>query len=154
MEQGGPGATEQDEQRAAEDWLPGFLADFGTMSEAERDAAIEALPADRREALLALADARAATADADLLQILDSGHGGLERLLEVSDPVDLLAVLNLAVREQPGLVVDALFAAVVVHRSWVEDGPDAIADLRERWIWHVNEEVSRTQTDVRRAAAR
>lgn len=130
---------------AAEDWLPGFLAGFATMSEAERDAAIDALEPDRRQALVALAEARAATAEADLMEVLDSGHGGLERLYEVEDPADLLAAINLAAREQPSLVVDALFAAVVVHRGWGEGTPEGIGSLREQWIWHVHAQLTRAR---------
>jgi hypothetical protein len=125
-----------------EDWLLRFLSEFAGMSEQARDAAVDALPAERREALLALAEARAATAQTDLLGALDAGHGGLERLYEVTRPADLLAVLNLALRERPRLLVETLFAAVVVHRGWAKSEPRAIEELRDRWIWHVHERIS------------
>ncbi len=137
-------STEED------DWLPRFLAEFAALSEAERDAAIAALPPERQGALLALDDARAATLGADPMKALDSGHGGLERLYEVADPWELLGVINLAVREQPAIVVDALFAAVVAHRGWGENQPPAMASLREQWIWHVHDEVSRAREEIRR----
>jgi hypothetical protein len=127
------------------DWLLEFLSKFASMSERARDEAIDALPPARRAALLALADARAATAEADLVQALDSGHGGLERLYEVTQPADLFAVLNLAVKEQPKLLVEALFAAVVIHRGWAKGEPPAIEALREQWIWHVHEQISALQ---------
>lgn len=125
----------------AEDWLLGFLEEFASMPEAERDAAIEALSPEARGALVALAEARAATAGTDLIEALDDGQGGLDRLHEVVDPVDLLAVINLAVREQPSLVVEALFAAVVLHRRWDQQEPSAMLALRERWHWHVYEQI-------------
>jgi hypothetical protein len=124
-----------------EDWLPGFLSEFSSMSEAERDAAIEALPPQGRGALVALAEQRAATACADLIAVLDAGQGGLDKLYEVVEPADLFTVINLAVREQPSLVVEALFAAVVLHRNWHQEEPAAIVALRERWHWHVHEQV-------------
>jgi hypothetical protein len=127
------------------DWLLEFLSKFASMSEQARDEAIDALPPERRVALLALAEARAATAEADLVQALDSGHGGLERLYEVTQPADLFAVLNLAVKEQPKLLVEALFAAVVIHRGWAKGEPPAIEALREQWIWHVHEQISAAQ---------
>jgi hypothetical protein len=43
---------------AGEDWLLRFLAEFASMSEQARDEAIDALAPERREALLALAEAR------------------------------------------------------------------------------------------------
>jgi len=127
---------------ANDDWLLQFLSEFASMSEAERDAAIDALLPEGREALLALAEARTATAEADLLEVLDAGHAGLERLYDVTDPADLFAVINLAVRDHPNLVVEALFAAVVAHRGWARGEPEAIVALRERWIWHVHEQIS------------
>ena len=127
---------------ASEDWLLRFLSEFASMSEAERDAAIDALPPEGREALLALAEARAATAEADLLEVLDAGHAGLERLYEVTDPGDLFAVINLALKDSPKILVEALFAAVVAHRGWAQGEPEAIVELRERWIWHVHEQIS------------
>lgn len=127
---------------AGEDWLLRFLTEFASMSEAERDAAIDALLPESREALLALAEARTATGEVDLLDVLDAGHAGLERLYEVTDPADLFAVIHLAVKDRPNIVVEALFAAVVAHRGWARDEPQAIVDLRERWIWHVHEQIS------------
>jgi len=127
---------------ATDDWLLQFLSEFASMSEAERDAAIDALLPEGREALLALAEARAATAEADLLEVLDAGHAGLERLYDVTDPADLFAVINLAVRDHPNIVVEALFAAVVAHRGWARGEQEAIVALRERWIWHVHEQIS------------
>jgi hypothetical protein len=50
-------------------------------------------------------------------------------------------VINLAVRRYPNIVVEALFAAVVLHRGWGEAEPAAIVALRERWHWHVHEQV-------------
>jgi hypothetical protein len=55
--------------------------------------------------------------------------------------VELLAAINLAVREQPNLVVEALFAAVVLHRRWDQQEPTAMLALRERWHWHVYEQL-------------
>lgn len=127
---------------ASDDWLLRFLSEFASMSETERDAAIDALLPEAREALLALAEVRAVTAEADLLEVLDAGHAGLERLYDVTDPADLFAVVNLAVKDDPRIVVEALFAAVVAHRGWARGEPQAIVDLRERWIWHVHERIS------------
>jgi len=124
-----------------EDWLLGFLEEFASMPEAERDAAIAALSPEARTALVALAEARAATAGTDLLEALDAGQSGLDRLHEVADPADLLAVINLAIREQPALVVEALFAAVVLHRRWDQQEPTTMLALRERWHWHVYEHL-------------
>jgi hypothetical protein len=134
-----------DREHAGEDWPLTFLRAFASMSSEERDAAIDALPPEGRHALLLLADARAASAEADLMEVLDSGHGGLDRLYEVTEPADLLAVINIAVGERPQLVVDALFAAVVAHRGWAKTEPAAIVALREEWIWHVYERVDAAQ---------
>jgi hypothetical protein len=128
--------------REAEDWLLGFLEQFASMPEPEREAAIDALAPEARAALVALAEARAATAGTDMLEALDAGQGGLDRLHDVPDPVELLAAINLAVREQPNLVVEALFAAVVLHRRWDQQEPTAMLALRERWHWHVYEQIS------------
>jgi hypothetical protein len=128
---------------AEEDWLLKFLSEFAWMSERERDVALDALSPERREALVSLAEVRAATASADLIDALDEGHAGLDKLYEVGDPADLYAVINLALRERPNILVQALFAAVIVHRGWSDDEePPAIAALREAWIWHVHEQVS------------
>jgi hypothetical protein len=126
----------------AEDWLLGFLEEFASMPETEREAAIDALSPEARSALVALAEARAATAGTDMIETLDAGQGGLDRLHEVPDPVELLAAINLAVREQPNIVVEALFAAVVLHRRWDQQEPTAMLELRERWHWHVYEQIS------------
>ena len=132
-----------------QDWLLRFLREFALMSEEERDAAIVALSPEAREGVIALAEAREATARVDLLKVLDAGQGGLEKLYELIQPADLFAVINLAVREQPNLVVDALFAAVVLHRGWDENVPAAFVALRERWHWHVHEQLTaaRERTD-------
>jgi hypothetical protein len=124
-----------------EDWLLRFLCSFASMSEAQRDAAIDALSPEDRGALMALAEARAATAEADLIEILDAGHVGLDKLYELREPSDLFAVINLAVKEHPNIVVEALFAAVVLHRNWDEHDPAAIEALREGWHWRVHEQV-------------
>jgi hypothetical protein len=124
------------------DWLGSFLREFASMSEEERDAAIDTLPPGARDALLALAEAREATAEADLIEVLDAGHGGLHKLYQVAQPDDLFAVINLAIREHPNLVVAALFAAVVVHRGWDEREPAAIVALREQWDWRVHEQTT------------
>jgi hypothetical protein len=116
------------------DWLPTFLHEFASMSERERDAAIEMLSPAEQGALVALADARAATAGADLVEVLDAGQGGLEKLYELTQPADLFAVIDLAVREYPNIVVEALFAAVVLHRGRDNEEPAAIVALRERWL--------------------
>ena len=126
---------------ADEDKLLGFLREFAVMSERERDAALEALAEDDRNALIALEAARAATADADLMEVLDSGHGGLDKLREVTDPTELLTVINLAARERPDLFADALFAAIVLYRGWGASQPTEIVRLRERWHWHVHQQV-------------
>jgi hypothetical protein len=136
-----------------QDWLLKFLNEFAAMSEEERDAAIDALPAEGRDALVALAEARAETADADLIGSLDAGHAGLDRLYEVTNPDDLFAVISLAVRDRPSIVVEALFAAVVLHRSWDEGEPAAINELRERWHWHVHELITAEQERERSEAA-
>ena len=128
-----------------QDWLLKFLNEFAAMSEEERDAAIDALPPEGRDALVALAEARAATADADLIGVLDAGHAGLDRLYELTHADDLFAVINLAVRDRPNIVVEALFAAVVLHRSWDEGEPASINELRERWHWHVHDLISAEQ---------
>ncbi|HYB24363.1 MAG TPA: hypothetical protein VED41_11225 [Solirubrobacteraceae bacterium] len=130
---------------AGEDWLLRFLSEFASMSEEARDAAIDALPPERRGALLALAEARSATAETDLISALDAGHGGLERLYQVTEPADLYAVISLAARDQPNLLVEALFAAVVIHRGWAKGEPPAIEAMREQWIWHVHEQISAAQ---------
>ena len=124
---------------AEEDWLLRFLTEFASMSEVERDAAVEALSPEGRDALVALAESREAAATANLLDVLDAGHAGLEKLYEATEPADLFTVINVAVREHPSIVAEALFAAVVVHRGWTGAEPAAIAALRERWIWHVHE---------------
>jgi hypothetical protein len=124
------------------DWLLRFLHEFASMSDVDRDAALDALAPPDREALVALAEARVATAEANLIEILDAGQGGLEKLYELTQPVDLFTVINLAVRERPNLVVEALFAALVLHRGGDQQAPDAIAALREGWHWHVHEEIA------------
>jgi hypothetical protein len=129
-----------------EDWLLRFLYSFASMSEAQRDAAIDALSPEDRDALMALAEARSATAEADLIGILDAGHVGLDKLYELREPADLFAVINLAVREHPNIVIEALFAAVVLHRNWDEREPAAIEALREGWHWRVHEQIDRERT--------
>jgi hypothetical protein len=129
-----------------EDWLLRFLYSFVSMSEAQRDAAIDALSPEDRDALMALAEARSATAEADLIGILDAGHVGLDKLYELREPADLFAVINLAVREHPNIVIEALFAAVVLHRNWDEHEPAAIEALREGWHWRVHEQIGRERT--------
>jgi hypothetical protein len=123
------------------DWLLGFLHEFASMSEQERDAAIDTLSPEERGALVALADARTASAGADLVDVLDAGQGGLERLYELTQPADLFAVINLAVRQHPNILVEALFAAVVLHRPWNKGEPAAILALREQWHWHLHEQL-------------
>ncbi|MGO9488794.1 MAG: hypothetical protein ACLQBB_07180 [Solirubrobacteraceae bacterium] len=129
---------------AEDDLLLGFLERFASMSEDERDAAIDALPPRDRDALLALADARARTAQADLIAVLDAGQDGLEKLYGVAAPTDLYTVIHLAAAERPQLLVEALFAAVVLHRGWDQE-PAEIVALREGWHWHVHEQVTATQ---------
>ena len=128
-----------------QDWLVRFLSEFASMSEDDRDAAIEALSRERREALVALSEARETTATANLIEVLDAGHAGLEKLYEATEPADLYTVINVAIRERPNLVADALFAAVVVHRGWTGSEPEAIAALRDQWIWHVHELIQAAQ---------
>jgi hypothetical protein len=123
------------------DWLLQFLSDFATMTESEQDAALDGLSATDRGALLALSEQRTATAGADLVEVLDAGQAGIEKLYEVLDPEELHTVIGLAAREHPQLLVEALFAAVVLHRNWQGQEPPAIASLRERWHWHVHERV-------------
>jgi hypothetical protein len=127
-----------------EDWLVKFLQGFASMSEEERDAAIDALPPESRDAIVALAEQRATTAATDLVEVLDAGQAGLDKLYEVLEPADLFTVINLAVREQPNIVVEALFAAVVLHRGWDKGEPAAIVALREQWHWHVYEQIRPT----------
>ena len=124
---------------AEQDWLLRFLTEFASMSEGDRDAAIEALSRERRDALVALAEAREATAAANLIDVIDAGHAGLEKLYEATAPGDLFTVITVALTERPNIVAEALFAAVVVHRGWTGAEPAAIAALREQWIWHVHE---------------
>ncbi len=126
-----------------EDWLVRFLSEFASMSEEERDAAIDALSPEGQGALVALAEARARTADTNLIEALDAGQGGLDKLYELVQPADLFTVINLAVRGHPQIVVEALFAAVVLHRGWDEEEPAAIVALREQWHWHVHEQLGR-----------
>ena len=127
---------------AAEDWLVGFLRDFASLSEEERDAAIDALrPADRN-AILALAEVREATPEVDLVQVLDAGQVGLEKLYELRVPGDLYTLISLAVRQNPNIVVEALFAAVILHRGWDLDEPSEVLALREQWHWHVHEQFA------------
>jgi len=125
-----------------EDWLLRFLHEFASMSEQERDAAIERLSPADRDALVRLAEARTVTAETDLVEVLDAGQGGLDKLHQLTQPADLFAVINLAVREHPSIVVEALFAAVVLHRGWDEREPAAILALREAWHWHVHERIA------------
>lgn len=112
------------------------------MNDEEREAALEALPPQVRQGLLSLAQARETTAETDLVQALDAGQTGLEKLYELSQPADLFAVINLAVAEHPGLVVEALFAAVVLHQGWGEGVPPEMEELRERWHWHVHDRIA------------
>jgi len=128
-----------------EDWLPRFLYEFAAMSEEQRDAAIDALSPEDRDALVALAEARAAAAGADLIEVLDAGQGGLDKLYELTQPVDLFTVINLAVREHPNIVVETLFATVVLHRGWDQEEPAAIVALREQWHWHVHQQITAAQ---------
>lgn len=128
-----------------EDWLLRFLHEFASMSEEQRDAAIERLSPANREALVRLAEARTATAEADLVEVLDAGQGGLDKLHLLTRPADLFAVINLAVREHPNIVVEALFAAVVLHRGWDEREPAEILALREAWHWHVHERIAQAR---------
>lgn len=125
-----------------QDWLLGFLQEFASMSEEQRDAAIEQLSPADRESLLALAQTRAETAAVDLVDVLDAGQGGLEKLREVGQPADLFAVINLAAKEHPQILVEALFAAVVLHRGWSQREPAAIVALREAWHWRVHEQLA------------
>ncbi len=127
---------------AAEDWLVGFLRDFSALSEEERDAAIDALPSADRDAILALAEVREVTPEAGLVQVLDAGQAGLEKLYELREPGDLYTLINLAVRQNPNIVVEALFAAVVLHRGWDQEEPSEILQLREQWHWHMHEQFA------------
>jgi DNA-binding NarL/FixJ family response regulator len=127
---------------AAEDWLVGFLRDFASLTEKERDAAIDALPPQERDAILALAEAREATPEVGLVQVLDAGQIGLEKLYELREPADLHTLITLAVRQHPNIVVEALFAAVVLHRGWDQEEPSEILALREQWHWHVHEQFA------------
>jgi hypothetical protein len=123
------------------DWLLRFLHEFASMSEQERDAAIDTLSPEERGALVALADARMESAGADFVNVLDAGQGGLEKLYELTQPADLFAVINLAIRQHPNILVEALFAAVVLHRPWNRGEPAAILTLREQWHWHLHEQL-------------
>jgi hypothetical protein len=124
---------------SAEDWLVGFLRDFAALSEEERDVVIDTLPPADRDAILALAEAREVTSETGLVQVLDAGQVGLEKLYELREPGDLYTLINLAVRQNPNIVVEALFAAVVLHRGWDQEEPSEILALREQWHWHVHE---------------
>jgi len=125
-----------------EDWLLGFLYEFAAMSEEQRDAAIDALSPADRDSLLALAETRATTAEADLIEVLEAGQSGLEKLYELEQPTDLFAVINLAAKEHPQILIEALFAAVVLHRGWDRAEPPAIVALREGWHWRVHEQLA------------
>jgi hypothetical protein len=115
-----------------------FLARFATMSEQERDEALDALSPADRDALIALEEARRSTTGVDLLGVLSAGREGLEELSRTADPEDLLAVIELAAREQPELVVQALFAAVVFrHRG--DEQAAAVGVLLEQWQRQVGE---------------
>jgi hypothetical protein len=127
---------------ASEDWLVEFLRDFASRSEEERDAAIDALPAEDRDAILALGQAREATPQEGLVDVLSAGQVGLEKLYELREPVDLYTLIALAVRQHPNIVVEALFAAVVLHRGWDQEEPSEILALREQWHWHVHEQFA------------
>ena len=140
---------------AAEDWLVGFLRDFASFSEEERDAAIDALrPADR-DAILALAEVREVTPEGGLVQVLDAGQVGLEKLYELREPGDLYTLISLAVRQNPNIVVEALFAAVILHRGWDQEEPSEALALREQWHWHVHEQfaVREREADSQREEA-
>jgi hypothetical protein len=132
---------------AQEDRLLGFLRGFAAMSEDERDMAIGRLSQEDRDALVALEAARSATARADLVEVLDAGHGGLDKLREVTDPAELLTVINLAAREQPDLFAEALFAAIVLYRGWDAAQPAEIVKLREQWQWHVHQLIDTDSDD-------
>ncbi len=125
-----------------EDRVLRFLADFASMSEAERDEAIDSLRPEDRDALIALAEAREAAAEADLIRVLDAGQGGLDRLRQAAEPAELYAAINLAARNAPNLVVEALFAAVVLYRGWDAEEALAFRALREQWHWHVYEQIA------------
>jgi hypothetical protein len=127
---------------AAEDWLVGFLRDFASLTDEQRDAALDALPAEDRDALLALAQAREATPQEGLVQVLDAGQAGLEKLYGLREPADLYTLIALAVRQHPNIVVEAMFAAVVLHRGWDQEEPSEILALREQWHWHVHEQFA------------
>jgi hypothetical protein len=127
---------------AAEDWLVGFLRDFASLSEEERDVVIDTLPPADRDAILALAEARELTSETGLVQVLNAGQVGLEKLYELKEPGDLYTLINLAVRQNPNIVVEALFAAVVLHRGWDQEEPSPILELREQWHWHMNEQFA------------
>jgi len=129
---------------ASEDNLLRFLHEFAAMSEQERDLAVGVLSQEDRDALIALESARSATVEADLMEVLDSGHAGLDKLREVTDPVELLTVINLAARERPDLFAEALFAALVLYRGWDSAQTPSIASLREQWHWHVHEQIQST----------
>lgn len=138
---------------AEEDRLLDFLREFAAMSEQERDRAVQSLPECDRSALLALEAARAATAGADLMEVLDSGHAGLDRLREVTDPAQLLTAINLAARERPDLFAETLFAAIVLYRGWGASQPTEIVRLREQWHWHVHQQIEARETGTRTAQA-
>ncbi len=59
----------------------------------------------------------------------------------MTHPTDLFTVINLAAGERPHLVVEALFAAVVLRRGWDRGEPSAMVALREQWHWHVHERL-------------
>jgi hypothetical protein len=59
-------------------------------------------------------------------------------------------MIDLAAAERPALVVEALFAAVVLHRGPYDEEPRAIVELREQWHWHVHAlvDAARRRTDA------
>ncbi len=125
-----------------EDPVLRFLSRFASMSEQQRDEAIDALRPEDREALIALAEAREAAAASDLIGVLDAGQGGLDRLRQAVDPTELYAAINLAARKSPHLVIEALFAAVVLYRGWDAEERSSFRALREQWHWHVHEQIA------------
>ena len=75
------------------------------------------------------------------MEVLDSGHGGLDRLRQVTNPSELLTAINLAARERPDLFAETLFAAIVLYRGWGASQPTEIVRLREQWHWHVHQQI-------------
>ena len=74
--------------------------------------------------------------EADLLEVLDDGHGLVNDFREATPPTGLLAVIKLTVETDPSAAIAALFAAVVLSSEPDRETPPAIRELYEQWHRH------------------